>query len=107
MSFSQWLRSNSEHYLLIGAQDRIAKQHGARAPRKPHGFAEFFWLRIFVPIYRILPWSLRHRVMKAMPGSHRRTWTPPPEPHGSALESYSSSSTNQTERKSGNGRDRG
>lgn len=107
MSFSQWLRSNSEHYLLIGAQDRIAKQHGARAPRKPHGFAEIFWLRIFVPIYRILPWSLRHRVMRAMPGSHRRTWTPPPEPHGSALESYSSTSTNQTERKSGNGRDRG
>jgi len=107
MSFSRWLRSNSEHYLLIAAQGRIAKQQGTRAPRKPHGFADLFWLRIFVPIYRILPWSLRHRVMRAMPGSHRRTWTPPPEPHGSALESYSPSSSNPTERKSGNGRDRG
>ena len=29
MSFSRWLRSNSEHYLLIAAQDRIARQHGA------------------------------------------------------------------------------
>jgi len=49
MSFSRWLRSNSEHYLLIAAQDRIARQHGARQPRKPHGVGELFSLRIFAP----------------------------------------------------------
>jgi hypothetical protein len=107
MSFSRWLRSNSEHYLLIAAQDRIAKQHGARQPRKPRGPAEIFWLRIFAPIYRVLPWSLRRRVMRAMPGSHRRTWTPPHKPHGSALQSYSSRSTTQQQKESGNGTDSG
>jgi hypothetical protein len=107
MSFSRWLRSNSEHYLLIAAQQRIGRQHGARTPRKPHGLAEFFWLRIFAPIYRVLPWSLRRRVMRSMPGSHRRQWSPPPEPHGSALQSYLSSSHIQGERKSDNGTDRG
>ena len=40
MSFSRWLRSNSEHYLLIAAQERVARQHGARAPRPPRGLRE-------------------------------------------------------------------
>ena len=31
MSFAQWLRSNSEYYLLWAAQDRIAKQKGIKA----------------------------------------------------------------------------
>jgi hypothetical protein len=107
MSFSRWLRRNSEHYLLIAAQERVARQYGARRPRKPHGLAETFWLRIFAPIYRVLPWSLRHRLMRAMPGSHRRTWTPPHKPHGSAVQSYSSSSSIQQEKESGNGTDSG
>ncbi|MGH2475500.1 MAG: hypothetical protein ACRDIL_09565 [Candidatus Limnocylindrales bacterium] len=86
MSFSRWLRSNSEHYLLIAAQERVARRYGTRPPRKPHGLVEIFWLRVFAPMYRVLPWSLRHKLMSAMPGSHRRTWTPPPEPRGSALQ---------------------
>src|SRR5262245_44740979 len=103
MSFSRWLRSNSEHYLLIAAQDRIARQHAARQHRKPDGPVAIFWLRIFAPIYHVLPWSLRHRVMRSMPGSHRRTWTPPHKPNGSAVQSYTSSSTTQQEKESGNG----
>jgi hypothetical protein len=107
MSFSRWLRRNSEHYLLIAAQDRVARQYGTRPPRKPRGFAEFFWLRIFAPIYRVLPWSLRRRVMLAMPGSHRRTWSPPPQPRDSAVQSYLTSSPHPTREEVGNGTDRG
>ena len=71
------------------------------------GPRELFWLRIFAPVYRMLPWSLRHKVMLAMPGSHRRQWAPPPQPHGSAVLAFVSRSSTQRERKSGHGTDRG
>lgn len=85
MSFFRWLRSRSEHYLLIGAQERMARQYGTRPPRPPRGPTELFWLRVFVPVYRLLPWPLRHTIMRAMPGSHRRRWAPPPQPHDPAV----------------------
>jgi hypothetical protein len=107
LSFSQWLRRNSEHYLLIAAQERIAQQQGAREPRSPRGLRELFWLRIFAPVYSRLPWSLRHRVMLALPGSHRRQWAPPPQPRGSAVQSFVLGSSTQQERNSGHGTDRG
>jgi hypothetical protein len=75
MSVSRWLRENAEHYLLVDAQNRVAIRHGAGRPRKPHGAEEFFWLRVFAPAYRAVPWRLRIRVLRAMPGSHRRTWS--------------------------------
>ncbi|HWN25733.1 MAG TPA: hypothetical protein VNP37_02115 [Actinomycetospora sp.] len=79
-SFSRWLRENSEHYLMIDAHERLARRYsGTRPPTRPHGAVELFWRRVFAPLYRALPWPLRHRVMRAMPGSHRRTWSPPPE----------------------------
>jgi hypothetical protein len=81
VSFSRWLRTNAEHYLLVAAQDRVAREHGARGPRRPSGPVEFWWLRIFAPVYRALPWPLRHKIMLAMPGSHRRHWSAPPPPH--------------------------
>jgi hypothetical protein len=28
-----------------------------------------------VPIYRRLPWNVKHFIILAMPGSHRRHWT--------------------------------
>jgi hypothetical protein len=82
MSFSRWLRTNAEHYLLIAAQDRVAREHGLRRPRAPRGVTELVWLRVFAPVYRRLPWPLRHKIMLAMPGSHRRHWAPPPPARG-------------------------
>ena len=79
MSFSRWLRGNAEHYLLVAAQERIARQYGRAAAATPHGASEIFWLRVFAPVYRALPWPLRHKIMLAMPGSHRRQWAPPPQ----------------------------
>jgi hypothetical protein len=86
MSASRWLRNRSEHYLLIAAQDRLAQRYRVTGPRRPHGVVELFWRRVFAPIYRVLPWPLRHKIMLAMPGSHRRQWAPPPTAAGSALE---------------------
>ena len=85
MAFAHWLRQNSEHYLMIDAQRRMAEKYGRPAPPNPHGLVERFWLDVFAPVYRALPWPLRHRILRAMPGSHRRTWAPPPEPRAPAV----------------------
>ena len=82
MPLSHWLRHHAEHHLLVSAQDRVGRQYGARRPRRPHGLGELFWRRLFVPAYQALPWSLRIRVLRAMPGSHRRQWTSWAHPPG-------------------------
>lgn len=83
--FNSWLRRNAEHYLLVDAHRRIAARTGTPAPRPPRGAKEIFWLKVFAPMYARLPWPLRHTIMRSMPGSHRRTWTPPPAPRGPAV----------------------
>ena len=83
--FSHWLRENAERYLLAEAHRRIAVRTGSPAPRPPKGAKEIFWRRIFAPVYSSLPWPLRHKIMRAMPGSHRQTWAPPPAPGGPAV----------------------
>jgi hypothetical protein len=85
VAFSSWLRANSEHYLVVAAQADIARRHRVAGPAHDGGFKEFFWLRIFVPMYRVLPWRLRQFVMRSMPGSHRRTWEYPSEASGPAI----------------------
>ena len=74
MGFSRWLRATSERYLMIAAQRDIAAKYGVSPPRRPRG-AEIFWLRVYVPAYRAVPWRLRSAIMRRLPGSHRMTWT--------------------------------
>ncbi|RTL63432.1 MAG: hypothetical protein EKK42_29045 [Pseudonocardiaceae bacterium] len=83
--FSGWLRHNAEHYLLVDAQRKLSVKLGTAAPRLPKGAKEIFWLKIFAPVYSVLPWSLRHSIMRAMPGSHRKTWASPPPLQGPAV----------------------
>ena len=85
MSFSGWLRTNSEHYLLLDAQARAAAKYGRSAPPPPRTTRELFWRRLFVPVYRVLPWSVRRTSIALMPGSHRQQWTPPPTRHHPAV----------------------
>jgi hypothetical protein len=75
---SAWLRRNSERYLLEAAQHDIAHQLGRPPPAGEAGPAAVFWRRVFVPVYRLLPWQLRRSLMARMPGSHRREWHPNP-----------------------------
>jgi hypothetical protein len=74
MPLAHWLRHNAEHYLLVAAQDRVGRQLGATRPRRPQGPKDLFWLGLFAPVYRLLPWALRSRALRAMPGSHRQQW---------------------------------
>jgi hypothetical protein len=74
--FAAWLRRNAEHYLLVAAQQRIAHRLSFEAPSPPRTVKDRFFLVLFVPIYRRLPWRLRQAVLQRMPGSHRRTWEP-------------------------------
>jgi hypothetical protein len=75
VTFSQWLRGNSERYLLERAQAEMAGRYLNRpGPPAERGLGPLFWRRVFVPIYRRLPWGLRRAVIQALPGSHRRPW---------------------------------
>ena len=70
-----WLRKNAELYLMIAAEETVAERYGATPPRRPKGILPLFFLTIFVPVYRRLPWKLRSAAIHAMPGSHRQEWT--------------------------------
>lgn len=73
MPFFEWVRRNSEHYLLEAAQRDMARRYlGRPGPRYRGSPGAFFWRRIFTPLYRRLPWRLRQAIIVAMPGSHRR-----------------------------------
>lgn len=79
MPFFEWLRRNSEEYLLEASQRDMARRYGIPAPRVPRK-GSAVWRYAFTPIYRLLPWRLRRAIIVAMPGSHRR-WSeraPPP-----------------------------
>ncbi len=76
MRFAAWLRSNAEHYLLVAAQQRVAARSAFAAPAPPRTLKDRFFLVVFVPVYRRLPWRFRQAVLQRMPGSHRRTWEP-------------------------------
>ncbi len=87
MAFSRWLRATSERYLMIAAQQDIAAKYGVPPPRRPRGaggrgWREVFWLRVYVPAYRAVPWRLRSAIMRQMPGSHRMRWTTGHRPRG-------------------------
>ncbi len=82
-SFPRWVRSTSEHHLLVVAQAKVARRQGLVAP-KPKG-VDVFWQKVYAPVFYALPYSLRARVANAMPGSHRQTWHTPPKGQGPAV----------------------
>ena len=75
LRLAAWLRSNAEKYLMIAAEKDIARRYGTPGPRRPPGLLSLFFLTVFVPVYRKLPWKLRAAAIQAMPGSHRQEWT--------------------------------
>ena len=76
MAFNRWLRHNAEYFLLVRVQQQIAARYGRTITVSRRGPKDWFFLSIFVPVYRRLPWRFRMGVLQRMPGSHRRTWTP-------------------------------
>ncbi len=71
-----WLRANAERYLMVAAEADIAKRYGHRGPSRPKDLIGLFFVTVFVPVYRAIPWKIRTVLITAMPGSHRKTWTP-------------------------------
>ncbi len=86
-SFPQWLRSNSEFYLLQDSQARMAAKTGIAGPAEPKTLKARFFRQVFAPVYRKLPWDVRRRTINALPGSHRQEWPPleDDEPHSPAI----------------------
>lgn len=84
MAVTRWLRSVSERQLMTAAQTVVARRYGVTPPPPPTG-SDVFWQKVYVPVYYRLSWKYRARVMRLMPGSHRRTWTPRPPSRGPAV----------------------
>lgn len=85
-AFPTWLRVNAEKHLLMVAQQRVAKRNNLASPLPRLGAKGKFFTKIFAPIYRVLPWSLRSKVLQLMPGSHRQQWSPRErKPNGPAI----------------------
>jgi hypothetical protein len=74
MGFWRWLRTEAEHHLREDTEDRMARRYGLAPPVRRRGPVAWFWRRVFVPVYRLLPWGARRFIMGIMPGSHRRPW---------------------------------
>ena len=74
------LRDRSEHYLLLDAARRLGSGvPGTVAPFS--GREGLLWRRLFVPLYRRVPWAIKRRAMDSL----RMTaggWTPPPRRPG-------------------------
>lgn len=73
MSFSRWLRATSEHHLMVAAQEKIAAKYHVPPPPPPRG-TEVFWRRVYVPLYRAVPWPVRSSIIRRLPGSHHMAW---------------------------------
>jgi hypothetical protein len=73
VAFAEWLRVNSQHYLLEASEREMAQRYlGAAPPVADDGLEALFWRKVFVPVYRAVPWRWRRWIMQMMPGSHRR-----------------------------------
>jgi hypothetical protein len=65
---------------MVAAQQKVAAKYQVPLPLRPRG-VEVFWLRVYVPLYRAVPWPVRSAIMRRLPGSHRMTWTKTQRPH--------------------------
>jgi hypothetical protein len=74
------LRDRSEHYLMRAAvHDLGTGRPGTVAPFEDRG--GLLWRRLFVPLYRRVPWPVKRRLMEALRMT-ARGWQPPErQPH--------------------------
>jgi len=62
----QRLRDRAEHHLRVAAMEEMRRGHpsGTTPPyREPGGL---LWRRLFVPLYRRVPWEVKVRAMHAL-----------------------------------------
>jgi len=84
MGLTRWVRNTSEYYLMIDAQEKVAKKLGTTPPNPPKG-AAVFWRRVYVPIFHRMPLKMRNAIIGLMPGSHQKEWRSQPPLKGPAI----------------------
>ena len=70
------LRDRSEHYLMLDSVRRLGARLARYVASPTRERGGVLWRRLFVPVYRRLPWGLKQRAMAAL----RMTatgWKPP------------------------------
>ncbi|MGI9553636.1 MAG: hypothetical protein ACR2NC_01825 [Thermodesulfobacteriota bacterium] len=77
-SFGGWLRKNAEKHLMQAAADDMAGNYRECTSKsyREKGFGPFFWRKIFVPVYLMVPWKIRKKIilMSSYSGVDRPKW---------------------------------
>ena len=78
MGFGHWLRKNAEKHLQEAAADELIARYpeSCEKPYREKGFSNLFWRNIFVPVYLMIPWSIRKKIILASsyPSGKRPSW---------------------------------
>jgi hypothetical protein len=74
----QRLRDRAEHHLRLAAMEDLRRRYPAGTTAPGHQARALFWRRVFVPLYRRVPWELKERAMHRLGMTAERAgWTPP------------------------------
>lgn len=78
MGFGYWLRKNAEKHLQEAAADELVVRYreSCEKPYRTKGLDHFFWRKIFVPVYLMVPWRIRKKIIlaTAYPTGKRPHW---------------------------------
>jgi len=70
------LRERSEYYLRLAAMEELRREHPSGTTRAAPPPGGLLWRRVFVPLYRRVPWEHKARAMRAL-GMTASGWKPP------------------------------
>jgi hypothetical protein len=72
------LRDRAEHHLRAAAMEEMRRRHPGGTREPYHEPRAVLWRRVFVPLYRRLPWELKEPAMHALRMTAESSgWTPP------------------------------
>ena len=75
----QRLREQAEHHLRVAAMEELRSRHPTGTKPAYDEPGAWFWRRVFVPLYRRVPWTMKQRAMHALRMTAESSgWTPPP-----------------------------
>ncbi len=78
MAFGHWLRKNAEKHLQEAAADDLISRYpeSCEKPYREKGLDHFFWRNIFVPVYLMIPLSIRMKIILdcSYPGGKLPHW---------------------------------
>jgi phage baseplate assembly protein W len=74
----QRLRDRAEHHLRVAAMEELRLRRPAGTTPAYREPGALLWRRVFVPLYRRVPWEVKTRAMHALGMTAERSgWTPP------------------------------